>query len=468
MRRTVIIDPVTRANNQGRIEVVIEGGRVVDCRSSCFFFRGFEVMLEGRDPRDAPYFTERICGICSAAHATAAAFALENLAGVRPPRNGNILRNLILAADTLQNHIRHFYVLAVPDYVAMPEKPPFTPRYRRGYRLPAGVNARMIEHYFAALDVSRAAHEMVTALGGKAPFGHGIVAGGATVPPDAAVVLELRSRLGKIREFVRGKMLPDAHAIAEAYPEYFELGKRSVRLLQFGLFPADPERREFHFPGMVVEEDRSREVDAASITEHVRHAYFEENGAPRAPGFARPEPRPGKPGGHSWIKAPRYEGKAFEGGPLARLWITGRYRRGVSAMDRILARAYETDLLCNLMEQWLEELEPDRPVFIPFEVPKEGEGLGLTGSMRGNLLHFMRVERGRISRYDIITPSAWHFSPRDDLGRPGPVEEALLGTPVETPEEPVEVGRIVRSFDPCYACATHVMVGGRKVREFIV
>lgn len=467
MRKELVINPVTRANNQGQIEVTLENGTVVDCRSGCFFFRGFEIMLRGRDPRDAPYFTERICGICSTAHAMAAALALEDLAGVRPPKNGNILRNLIFAADILQNHIKHFYLFVLPDYVAGPDKSPFAPRYKGGYRLSPQVNARLIQHYFEAADISRVAHEMLTVLGGKAPFTHGVLAGGATVPPDSAVILDLRARLQRIKEFVREKMLPDAQTIADAYPEYYELGNRPLRLLNYDFLPVDPERNRFLFPGKVVEETGVREVNTASITEHLRHAYFAEQGGPLPPETRQPQPQPGKSGAYSWIKAPRYEGKAFEGGPLARLWITGHYRRGVSAMDRIMARVMETDVFCNLTEEWLEELEPDQPIFTPFEVPKEGEGLGLTGAMRGPLLHYMRVERGRLSYYDIITPSAWHFSPRDEKGQPGPVEEALIGTPIENADKPVEIGRIIRSFDPCYACATHVIIGNKKLHQFI-
>lgn len=462
-----VIYPVTRANNQGQIEIFIEDGRVADCRCSCFFFRGFEIMLQGRDPRDAPYFTERVCGICSAAHATAAAFALEDLAGVRPPRNGNVLRNLILAADTVQNHIKHFYLLVLPDYVAGPDKPPFAPRYKRGYRLPAAVNARMMEHYFEAADASRTAHEMLAALGGKAPFTHGILAGGSTVPPDAAVILDLRAKINKIRKFVVEKMIPDVRTIADAYPEYYQLGKRPLRLLAYGFLPVDPARTKFHVPAAVVDETGVRDLDPRSIFEHTRYAYFKE-GEPQAPETCETRPEPGKPGAYSWIKAPRYEGKTFEGGPLARLWVTGRYRRGVSAMDRIVARALETEMLCGLIEQWLQELVPDEPVFTPFKVPSRGEGLGLTGVMRGNLLHYIRLDGGRISGYNIITPSAWHFSPRDDQGQPGPVEEALIGTPIENPDEPIEVGRVIRSFDPCYACATHVIEGGQELRQFVV
>ena len=468
MSKRVIISPVTRANNTGYVEVYIEDGNVVDCRVAVLFFRGFEIMLTGRDPRDAPYFTERICGICSTAHAMAAAYALEDLAGVRPPQNGNLLRNLIYGADMLQNHIRHFYLLMLPDYVLGPDTAPFTPRYKGDYRLSPQANREMMEHYFEAASMGRLAHEVLAVLGGKAPFQHSILAGGATVPPDGAVLLDLQAKLNAITRFVNEKMVPDAEAIAEAYPEYYELGRRPVRLMTFGTFPVDPERKHFYFPGGVIEENNLQQIDAASITEQLRHAYYEELPEPDAPTARPPGPQPGKAGAYSWIKAPRYRGKSFEGGPLARLWVAGKYHHGVSAMDRVMARVLETKLICDLMKRWLEELEPDKPILTTFSTPRTGEGTGLTGAMRGSLLHYMRVEGSRIARYNIITPSAWNFSPRDDEGQPGPAEEALIGTPVADSQQPVEIGRIIRSFDPCFSCATHIIVGGKRVREFII
>ncbi|WP_334109840.1 nickel-dependent hydrogenase large subunit [Thermodesulfitimonas autotrophica] len=458
MRKQIVIDPITRANNCGHVEITVAKGRVADCRVGALFFRGFELLLRGRDPRDAPYLAQRICGICAAAHATAAAYALENLAGVVPPQNGHLIRNLILAAETLQNHIRHFYLLALPDYVRGPAKPPFTPRYRYDYRLPPEVEARLMAHYSEAVGIARIAHEIVAALGGKAPHQHGILAGGTSFPPDGALILDLKAKLDRLGRFIAAKMLPDAEMLAAAYKDYFERGQRPLRLLTFGMYPVNPERTRFHFPGGLIEDDNGAQaVDVNAVAEHLRHAYFEAAAAPEAPGRATTRPQPDKPGAYSWIKAPRYAGKAFEGGPLARLWVTGRYRRGISVLDRLLARVQETEMLCQLMAQWIEALEPGRPVFTPYEIPRAGEGLGLTDAMRGPLLHYLRVEGGRLSRYEIITPSAWNFSPRDDKGEPGPVEEALIGTPVADPAEPVEIGRIIRSFDPCYACATHLI-----------
>lgn len=462
-----MISPVTRANGPAWIEVTVSGGQVVEARCSGIFFRGFEAILRGRDPRDASYLTQRVCGICSTAHGVAAAFALEEAAGVQPPDNGNLLRNLILGADFLQNHIRHFYLLGLPDYVRMPFVPPHAPGYQKDFRLPEKINLDLVERYFQAADMSRMAHEMVTILGAKAPHQHGTIAGGSVVPPRADVLLDFTSKLKRVNRFIRGKMIPDAHVIAEAYPDYYEIGSRKANLLEYGLFPKTGEDRERYFPAGSVIDGEIEKVDLSSIRESVTHSWFREV-TPLHPSGGETDPEPDKGGAYSWVKAPRYGGRVMEGGPLARLWITGEYRRGVSTMDRTVARTLEAGKIGRLMEEWILQLDPGRPVFSPYRVPENGEGVGLTGSMRGPLGHWVRIKDGRIEHYQIVTPTAWNFSPRDEAGNPGAIEEALTGIPIEDGNQPVEIGRVIRAFDVCFSCATHVVVLGKKVRKTVI
>jgi hydrogenase large subunit len=462
----IVLAPFPRANNVCSVEVRVEGKKVVEARCSGIFFRGFELILRGRDPRDAPYFTQRICGICSSVHGTAASFALENAAGVRPPKNGNLLRNLIQGADTLQNHLRHFYLFSLPDYVRGPDLPPFVPAYTGGYRLPQKTNDALVEHYFASLQVSRLCHEMVVLFGGKVPHNHGLLAGGSTVPPTADVIMNFRSKLKKVNDFIENVLLPDTYTLAEAYADHYEIGKRAPSFLCYGHFPRDENDTSRHFPAGVVLDGRPESLDTSLIREYLRHSWYAgESGLHPAEGETVPDRE--KEGAYSWVKAPRYRGRALEGGPLARLYIRGDYRRGVSAMDRVVARSLEAKIIGKLMEEWLAALEPGGPVFTPFEVPRRAQGAGLTEAMRGPLGHWLRIEKGRIASYEIVTPTAWNFSPRDDDGRPGPVEEALLGTPVENEKEPVEISRVVRSFDICSTCSTHVLTPGAPPKELV-
>jgi hydrogenase large subunit len=126
-------------------------------------------------------------------------------------------------------------------------------------------------------------------------------------------------------------------------------------------------------------------------------------------------------------------------------------------LDRIIARAAELITLCRLADRWLDELIPNTPTKAGYSVPKSGSGIGLTDAMRGALGHWFTLEDSRVKHYRIITPTSWNFSPRGDNGERGPVEEALIGVPVANVDDLVEVGRVIRSFDPCLTCAIHML-----------
>ncbi|AGL00897.1 nickel-dependent hydrogenase large subunit [Desulfoscipio gibsoniae] len=475
--KKITINPVTRANSPFVVEVTVSGGKVVEARCSVQFFRGFELILKDRDPRDASYLTERVCGICSAAHGTAAAFALEDAAGVRPPHNGNVLRNLILGADLLQNHIRHFYLLSLPDFMRGPDLHPFVPGYKKDFRLNGRDNEAMLQNYYEALEIARLAHELVALFGAKAPFPHSILAGGSTVAPAVDVVLNFRSKLQKINDFIANRMIADAHTLADVYADYYTIGGRKADMLIFGLFPRDQNDQGRYFPFGVVLDGQVCQMDSQAIKEDLSHAWYEDNGENSGVSKVmrnqevlndQTAPDRDKQGAYSWVKAPRYNGRAVEGGPLARLWVSGDYRRGVSTIDRIMARVLETQKVGQLMEGWLKELRPGEPVYKTFKIPQKAVGVGLTGAMRGPLGHWLRIEKGRIANYQIITPTAWNMSPRDAEGQLGPMEQALLDTPVADENEPIEISRVVRAFDPCSACATHVIAPGKSLREFMI
>ena len=466
--KKIVINPVTRVNSPFVTEVTVANGRVMDARCKCDTFRGFELILRGRDPRDASYLTERVCGICSSAHGTAAAFALEDAAGISPPHNGNVLRNLILGADLLQNHIRHFYLLGMPDYLRGPDLPPFTPCYQTDMRFSDRVNQEILNNYYEAFDMARLAHELVALLGAKAPFPHSLLAGGSTVAPSADVVMEFKFKLQKINSFINNKMVPDADKLAEAYADYYEIGQRKADMLIFGMFPKDEQDLERYFPFGYVQDGQVQNVKIEAIKEDISSSWYVGKKRLQDPAADYTEPDRDKDGAYSWVKAPRYNGRAVEGGPLSRLWVSGDYRRGVSTMDRIMARVKEVCIVGSLMDSWLAELRPGEPVYNSFKLPEKAVGVGLTGAMRGPLGHWLRIEKGRIAHYQIITPTAWNMSPRDAGGQIGPMEEALLNTPVADESEPVEICRVIRSFDPCASCATHVIVPGRPMNEFIV
>ncbi|MFZ5640176.1 MAG: nickel-dependent hydrogenase large subunit [Bacillota bacterium] len=466
MSPLVRISPITRINGFWNVEVEVNNGRVTDARSSGMIFRGFEKILQGRDPRDAIYLTERICGICSTVHGLAAAFAIEDALNIAVPENAVFLRNLIFGADLLQNHVRHFYLLSLVDFVEGMNIPPMIPRYQGGYRIPKSETDIMLRNYNDHFEIARKCHEMVVVFGGKIPHQHGIVAGGVSVHPDTSKVQKFVAMLEKVEEFITHKMLPDAERLAHYYADYYEIGKGHGNMMAYANFPTAPNQQKTVIPFGIVVNGRVKKFTEGRILEHLKYAWYQD-AEPLPPEKGETKPDADKEAGYSWVKAPRYDGRPFETGPLAHLWVKGDYTRGISTMDRIMARVLEAKMVAALMKDWAKQLKQGQPIYRPFTFP-DGEisGAGYHGAMRGALGHWVTIKDKRIAHYQIVTPSAWNCSPRDDNRVRGPVEEALIGTPVDDPDNPIEIGRVVRAFDPCLACAIHLLQPGRSMRTF--
>jgi len=234
------IDPITRIEGHMAIEAVIDNGVVKDAKSAGTLFRGFEIILQGRDPRDANRLTQRICGVCPTAHATASALCLDDVFGLngKIPDNGKLIRCLILGSNFLQSHILHFYHLAALDYVdaasTVGDLEPFVPRYEGDYRVSEKANAELVDHYLRALDIRRKCHQMLSIFGGKMPHNVGIVPGGVTEKPTEDKITNFLWRLNEIRDFVDNVYIPDVIAVAKTYSDYFEIGKGCQRLLAYG------------------------------------------------------------------------------------------------------------------------------------------------------------------------------------------------------------------------------------------
>lgn len=448
--QSVNIDPVVRVEGHHRVEVVVDevGGtlQVVDAKVSGVLFRGFERILVGRGPLDAPDITQRICGVCPVSHGLAATAALERATGLQVPENARLMRNLLLAADFLQSHILHFYLLSLLDFVDGPDRPPWQPSWRSDKRIRGEGATILVEHYLAALEARRKSHEMGALFGGRLPHPPAFIAGGLSTVPKSEDVARCRSYLAELEKFIWEVYLPDVEMVAAAYPDYREIGGGHKRLLAFGCFDEDDRGETKLFPRGRTGE--SSQVDIAAIREHVAASWYEEDtGAPVYP----------KENAYSWVKAPRYGEDPYEVGPLARMWVKGLYQEGVSVIDRHRARAREAAEIVSAMRRWLEQIVPGRPVYEPYAVPENAAGEGLTEASRGALGHWVKIAGGKIEHYSIITPTCWNVSPRDAKGVRGPMEEALIGTPVRDLAEPVEVLRVVHSFDPCLACAVHAM-----------
>ncbi|MBM7621239.1 hydrogenase large subunit [Bacillus tianshenii] len=458
---------MTRISGFMEIDVIIEQNQVVEAKTKGNLFRGFEQMLVGRNPFDAVYFTQRICGICSAAHSMASSLALEDALNIQPMEQGRYLRDIIHCCEFLQNHIRHFYQYTVPDFVKMDQNTLLESDHD-DFRLPKAINNRISKHYFDSLPISRLAHQMLAVLGGKAPHNHGVFIGGITTQATAEKVVHLDSILQKISLFIEEKMIPDVYDIARYYPDYFRMGGGYGNLLSYGAFDHYEELGTLYVNPLVSTMDSVKPFDENKIKEKIDYSWYKSKETTYKPDDVVPGPDMDKKKAYSWVKAPRYDNLPFEVGPLARLILSESYDNGISAMDRTIARALEAKKIAEIMNILLRQLIPDIDVQKKYELPQTAAGRGLVDTTRGALGHWLKIEDKKLSFYQIITPSTWDFSTRDDNGYLGVAEEALIGTPIENPDKPAEIGRILRSFDPCMSCATHVYRPGKKVKTIKV
>jgi len=506
MAQKIVIDPVTRIEGHLRVEVEIENGKVKDARSSGTMFRGIEILLQGKDPRDATYVTERVCGVCAGSHGWASSLALDDAFKAEVPDAGRIIRNLIVGAMWLHDHPLHFYHLSALDYLdvmavanykgndaglnAVKDKivklvkagdtAPLTPRYKPDEFSASDPElvTMAVAHYLKALEMQAKAKKMSALFAGKQPHQSSIVVGGVTVYPNPQLIAQFRSMLMEQIEFLEKVYLSDVVTfgtgpllkLAQA-----GVGAGRANFLAYGAFAQKAGGQDlFLQPGVILNGDLNnvQKVDVEKITEDVGYSWYaDKEGLPPAKGETQYQLEKEK--AYSFIKAPRYNGEAMEVGPLARMLVMKpkplmdlitKYNIKPGAVARHAARAVETILLAYQMVKWVDELagmtekgEIRIHDTAHWEPPVEGQGMGLTEAPRGALGHWITIKDKKIANYQLVVPSTWNQSPRDDKGQRGPMEEALIGVPVPDPENPINVVRVIRSFDPCIACAVHLI-----------
>ena len=504
MQNTISISPVTRIEGHLGVKVETDGTQVTSARVIGEMFRGFEQILRGRDPLDAQQITQRICGVCPVEHGIASITAQDAAYGVTPPDNGRIVRNLIQAANFITSHITHFYLLSGLDFVDLAQittytgrdpalvnlrdwakaqlasstvNPvgPFLPQFSTQLISDPALNLGVIKHYLDAIEMRQIGHKLGAIFAGKLPHAATLVPGGVTEQVTALNIAHYRALLARLRTFVVESYLPDIAAVASAFPHYFSLGRGCGNFLSYGVFPESSGNGERFLPPGVVLIDKLQPVNVDAITEDVRYSWYS-SASGRKPPQGETIPDPNKAGAYSWLKAPRYDGQVMEVGPLARVMVAylagnrptvktavdgllkaiGREPQDlVSMLGRHAARALEARLLVDRCAEWVEQLVPGQPAFTDFTIPDSAQGIGLTEAARGALGHWIEIRGRKISNYQCVVPTTWNCSPRDDQDRPGAMETALVGTPVDDPKQPIEVARVIRSFDPCIACAVH-------------
>ncbi|MFK4764892.1 nickel-dependent hydrogenase large subunit [Desulfobaculum sp. SPO524] len=539
----VVIDPINRIEGHLRIEVEVENGRVKNAWSSSQLFRGLELILQGRDPRDAKHFTQRACGVCTHVHALASTRCVDNAIGVdkRIPESGRILRNMLLGAQFMHDHIVHFYHLHALDWVDVVSALSASPKgaadlangaglgHRKhtvkeleetqarlkkfvgsgqlgifsnayflephaAYKLPPELNLLATHHYLQALKLQILPARMMAIIGGKNPHTQSLYEGGITCY-DALKkenLAQFKALYQETIEFVNNTYLPDILAVAPYYLDWGGIGG-TTHFQSCGEFPTDEADMYSRFmpSGVIYNRDIANihDFDLKKIEESVKYSWYKD-GDPKHPWHGVTEPEytgmdrmtSEDTGKYSWMKAPRYNDKATEVGPLAQVLVA--YGRGhkptvevvnkvlstlgvgpealFSTLGRTAARCIETKVIGDEMVNWIEQLEKNismgkTDIVAPFEMPDKAFGVGLVNAPRGTLSHWVEIEGGKIKNFQLVVPSTWNLGPRSDDGTLSPVEEALIGTPVFDPKRPVEILRTVHSYDPCIACGVHVI-----------
>ncbi|MDD3294238.1 MAG: nickel-dependent hydrogenase large subunit [Geobacteraceae bacterium] len=380
------------------------------------------------------------------------------------------------------------------------------------YRLAPEMNLMATAHYLEALEWQKDIIRIHAILGSKNPHPQTFLVGGMAITIDPASqtalnagrLAEIRGLLAKISDFVEKVYIPDLLAIASQYKEWFAIGAGVGDFLCYGDFPSDNSGRAeaLWMPrGMIRDRDLSRVhgVEQEKIAEYVDHSWYN---SPAGPGAGLHPwdgatvhnytgPRPpyeylDTREKYSWVKAPRYEGRPVEVGPLARCLIAraAGHREMKAAVDMVLARLHlqpadlcstmgrtvargiETLVLARKLPEWLEALTGNirggdcavhnGEKWDPDTWPAEAKGYGWHEAPRGALGHWIRIRDGKIFNYQAVVPSTWLASPRDAKGQRGPYEAALAGTPLADPKRPLEILRTIHSFDPCIACAVHL------------
>lgn len=558
MSSRIVVDPITRIEGHLRIEAEIKDGRIVDAFSSGTMVRGFELILKGRDPRDAWAFTERACGVCTTVHALASVRTVEDALNIKVPPNAELVRNLMFCAQYLQDHVVHFYHLHALDWVdivsALEADPKQTselaqkisrwPKSSVGYfsdlktrlsgfvesgqlgifanaywghpayKLPPEVNLIGVAHYLEALEWQKEIVKVHTIFGGKNPHPNYLV-GGAPCSfnlDDVGVInAERLAMVGALfndaAEFVEQVYLADLMAIAPFYTDWASIGGGLTNYMAYGDLPVNgyADVSSFQFPrGVILDRDLSKvhEVDGkdpSQVQEYIPHSWYEYTDGDAAgkhpwvgeTKFNYTGPKPpyqqlNVEGKYSWLKTPRWKNHAMEVGPLSRLLVgyaSGRKEIQevviealktlnvpvgalFSTLGRTAARGLETRLIARWAKEFYSQLldnirrgdtrTHDATMWDPSTWPAEAKGVGLSEAPRGALAHWIVIKDRKIDNYQLVVPSTWNASPRDAQGQRSAYEEALIGTPVADPKQPLEILRTVHSFDPCIACAVHV------------
>jgi len=499
-RKTVDID-LNRVEGDLEFQLDIEEGVIVDARCKGIMYRGFEQLMLGRDAEDCVVLTSRVCGICGTAHMYTSVLALEQIWHAEVPALATYVRNLCLAAENAQSDLRHSFLMFTPDFCN--ESYADQSFFEQANALFAPFKGSI---YRQVLQYSRRLLEIVAIFGGQWPHSTYMVPGGVVSEPDHRKVIDSESILFPIRSWFEKTILggsidewlsvKDSASFASWVADHPDsvvsqftqmsrqvgldkIGAGAELMLSFGAYcdsenwlNAGDRSVQSHWVKSGVYDLAAKEhleFDQSLIEEHVRYSWFKDYGDGLHPSKGQTVPDYDKDSDrYTWAKAPRYNNRVAQTGPLAEQVIGGNALLqsllddfGDSVWLRQLARiirvASTLQQMFSMLDGIAARIGQPHILHLPPEQKVDGSGFGLIQAARGALGHWITIDKGKIESFQIITPTAWNASPKDSSGDPGHWEKSVLGLPVDDPDNPLQIGHIVRSHDACLVCTVHMV-----------
>lgn len=497
--KTINID-LNRVEGDLEFELDLNGDTIVDARCKGVMYRGFEQLLIGRAPSDSVVITPRVCGICGTAHMYCAVTALERMWNVEVPLIATRVRDLCLMAESVQSDMRQSFLMFTADFC--------NDEYKQHSMFPellAAFEPFKGKLYRETLEISRKMLEIVAIYGGQWPHSSYMLPGGVLTEPtmeraqSSCEIIEKAIRwyeqsvlddtldnwlaLASADDFYKWVATKDPAKSAMALFTKFgrdelklhEIGKGTPNLLSYGNYkfpetwkpPFDQEQHWWRSGFWNGESNTLEDFDHMHISEHVKYSWFYPYAGGKHPyqGETKPHYREGGDQ-YTWAKAPRYNGKVAQTGPLAEMVIAGEavvkdmfLAEQDNCWLRQFARLRRLGLVLQKMRDDIQTIKTAKPEHhfnnITDAQKCDGEGFGLVEAARGALGHWVRVEDGVIDQYQIITPTAWNASPKDEADLPGHWEQSVIGMKLPDPNNPVSLGHVIRSHDPCLVCTVH-------------
>ena len=524
------VSPLGRVEGDLDVRVTIDDGVVSSAWTTAGMFRGFEMILRGKDPQAGLIVTPRICGICGGSHLYKSVYALDTAWRTHVPHNATLIRNIAQACETLQSIPRYFYALFAIDLTN--KNYARSPMYAEAVRR---FSPYVGESYQPGVVLSSKPVEVYAMFGGQWPHSSFMIPGGVMSAPNLAEVtrsiailehwkdewLEKQWLGCDIDRWLENETWEDVLAWVDENQSQHDsdcgffirygldigldkFGKGVGNYLATGTY-FQPEMYEnptiegrnaalIGRSGVFVDGQFS-EFDHLRVGEDTAHSFYKGSGLLHPwDGVTDPiDPAQGaKQGKYSWAKSPRYDVPGhghvpLEAGPLARritaaapgamahqdddrLFLDIYDKIGPSVLVRQLARMHEAPKYFKWVRSWLDALQLQESFRTKPTEHESGKGFGSTEAARGSLSDWIVIEDGKIANYQVVTPTAWNIGPRDGEGSLGPIEQALVGTPIADQDDPVELGLVARSFDSCLVCTVHAYDGRtrRELSRFVI